>query len=160
MVLARLLQAAAIKPTDRILDVAGGTGYAGALLSPLASMYVLAESIPALRNRAETLLAVHAPQGDTVIAANITNPLDGCPDYAPYDIILVQGALATSQPPASLTGQLAENGRLLFIRRTSPFTPGQAILCYKTASGLAETVLFGANTPFLPEATPAPAFSL
>jgi protein-L-isoaspartate(D-aspartate) O-methyltransferase len=160
MVLARLLQAAAIKPTDRVLDIAGGTGYVGALLSPLSSMYVLAESVPALRTRAETLLATYAPQGDTVVAANITSPLNGCPDYAPYDIILIQGALATSQPPATLTNQLAENGRLLFIRRMSPYTPGQAVLCHKTATGMTETILFGANTPFLPEAEPVPAFAL
>src|SRR5579883_621672 len=37
MVLARLLQSAAIQPTDRVLDVACGTGYSCALAARLAA---------------------------------------------------------------------------------------------------------------------------
>src|SRR5258706_11513861 len=43
MVLARLLQLAQIKPTDRVLDVGAATGYSSAVLAPLARSVVALE---------------------------------------------------------------------------------------------------------------------
>ena len=44
MVLARMLQAATVVPTDRVLDVAGGSGYGAALLAAMGAKVVLLES--------------------------------------------------------------------------------------------------------------------
>ena len=41
MVLARMLQAATVVPTDRVLDVAGGSGYGAALLASMGAKVVL-----------------------------------------------------------------------------------------------------------------------
>src|SRR5581483_1310918 len=40
MVLARLLQAAQVKPADRVLDVGAGTGYSTAILARLAQSVI------------------------------------------------------------------------------------------------------------------------
>ena len=52
MVIARLLQEARVKPTDIVLDVGAGTGYASALLSRLAATVVALESDAELAARA------------------------------------------------------------------------------------------------------------
>ena len=44
MILARLLQAATVVPTDRALDVAGGSGYGAAILAAMGAKVVLLES--------------------------------------------------------------------------------------------------------------------
>jgi protein-L-isoaspartate(D-aspartate) O-methyltransferase len=156
MVLARLLQAAAIRPTDRVLDVAGGSGYAGALLAPLCSLYVLAESDPWCLAQARSLLPTLAEE-HAVIAATSDNVLSGAPAYAPYDVVLLQGALTTV--PDVLRAQLADGGRLLYIYRPHPDTTGTARCLRKTGNTFAETVLFDAATPYIPGAVPVPAFS-
>ena len=57
LVLARFLQKAEIRPTQRVLDVAGGAGYSAALLSGLAGEVVALENEPELAALARANLA-------------------------------------------------------------------------------------------------------
>ena len=49
LVLARLIQGGRVKPTDRVLDIAGGAGYSAAILFGLSSEVLALEASPALR---------------------------------------------------------------------------------------------------------------
>lgn len=107
---ARLVQLAEIQPGDFVLDVGAGTGYSAAVLSRLAGSVVALEQDPALAARAQSVLSLLGY--DTV--AVVEGPLaDGYPAQAPYDIILLEGAVETI--PQALFSQLKDGGRLLAV---------------------------------------------
>jgi len=152
MVLARLLQAAQVGGGDRVLDVACGSGYASAVLARLAASVVALEDDAARSRRCGELL-----QG--LGAANVsvaTGPLDaGWPPLAPYDVILVNGAVGVE--PHGLLGQLKEGGRLVTVLGAGPAT--KAMLYRKDRGEIGSRPLFDAAAPVLPSFLPAPAFT-
>lgn len=108
--LAKLLQLAEIKTTDRVLDVGCATGYSAAVLSKLAASVVALESDPDLASAAATTLAALGCDNVTVV----TGPLHrGHEAAAPYDVILVGGSV--EQTPDALLAQLSEGGRLVVV---------------------------------------------
>lgn len=108
--LAKLLQLAEIKTTDRVLDVGCATGYSAAVLSKLAASVVALESDPDLASAAATTLAALGCDNVTVV----TGPLHrGHEAAAPYDVILVGGSV--EQTPEALLAQLSEGGRLVVV---------------------------------------------
>ncbi|HEX8241586.1 MAG TPA: protein-L-isoaspartate O-methyltransferase [Allosphingosinicella sp.] len=104
MALGRLLTEASPRPGERVLVVAAATGYAAAVLARLAGPVVAVEEDPELAAQARSNLAgtgvrlVEGPSGR------------GFPDAAPYDLILIDGAVEFV--PDALVGQLADGGRL------------------------------------------------
>ncbi|MGA3303893.1 MAG: protein-L-isoaspartate O-methyltransferase [Methylovirgula sp.] len=110
--LARLLQAAAVQPGERVLDVAAATGYSSAILAGLAAEVVSLESSEA---RAGVIKANLAALG-LANARTFAGPLTaGVPSEAPFDVILVNGAVEAHLE--SLFQQLRSGGRLLTIVR-------------------------------------------
>ncbi|MEA3010621.1 MAG: protein-L-isoaspartate(D-aspartate) O-methyltransferase [Sphingomonadales bacterium] len=104
MALGRLLTAAAPRPGERALVVAAATGYAAAVLARLAGPIVAVEADPELAAEARANLS------GTGIRL-VEGPLaEGGPDGAPYDLILIDGAVESI--PDALIVQLAEGGRL------------------------------------------------
>ncbi len=107
LVLARMLQAAEIRPADRVLDIGCATGYSSAVLARLAASVVALESDAALAAKAAANLRALALGSVTVV----TGPLNrGCPERGPYDVILIGGAVAAI--PDAIRRQLADGGRL------------------------------------------------
>jgi protein-L-isoaspartate(D-aspartate) O-methyltransferase len=107
--LAKLLQLVEVRAGDRALDVAGGTGYAAAVLSRLGAAVTMVESDETL---AETARAALAEAG--AAAEVVTGPLnEGHGAGAPYDIILIEGAV--DEVPQALMDQLADRGRLVTV---------------------------------------------
>ena len=101
MVLAKLVQAAAIQASDHVLDVGCATGYSSALLARLArSVIALEEEETLVRLARENLKAVGA-DNVTVVAGPLTQGWQG---GAPYDVIFLNGA--TEIAPQALTRQL------------------------------------------------------
>ncbi|WP_292532252.1 protein-L-isoaspartate O-methyltransferase [Methylocystis sp.] len=155
LVLARMLQAAGIKETDKALDI-GGAGYSAALLSGLAEKVVALECDPDLFARAQAGL-------DALGCENVQlelGPLEmGCRSAAPYDVIIVQG-----HAEAGLDGlfeQLTPDGRLLAIVTPEP-RGGQQVVRFERQAGRAagERPLFSASAPVLEGFGQAPGFSL
>ena len=152
MVLARLLQTAQIKPTDRILDVAPGTGYSSAVLAPLARSVVALEQDARLAEQARSTL-------DALMLSNVTvvtgDHAAGVAKSAPYDVILLNGAVA-GLPPA-LKAQLADGGRLVAVIKAERGL-GQATLFTRVGEAVSSRVIFDAGTPLLPGFIPQESF--
>ena len=114
LVTGRLLVAAAVRPGMRVLLVGGATGYTAALLARLGAEVHAVEENAELMATAQTATAdanIHWVQGP--LAA-------GAPDAAPFDRIIVDGAIETL--PAALARQLADGGRLVAARREGAVT--------------------------------------
>lgn len=111
--LAKLVQLAAVKPGDVVLDIGCATGYSAAILSRLASSVIAIESDEDLAAKAGDTLAELGH--DNVVVLN--RPLqEGCPQEAPYDVILVDGAV--DEVPQAIRDQLRDGGRLVAVEGT------------------------------------------
>lgn len=104
LITGRLLTAAEVQPTDRVLLVGAAMGYAAAVLARLAGSVVALEEDAALAAAARDAIA------DATVEV-VEGPLDaGWAQGAPYDVIVIDGAVE-SVPDAIVT-QLAPGGRL------------------------------------------------
>ncbi|MGH7043746.1 MAG: protein-L-isoaspartate O-methyltransferase family protein [Acetobacteraceae bacterium] len=152
MTIARLVQLLAPEAGERALVVAAGTGYGAALLAACGARVTALEDDPALHAIAARMLAETAPGVDL-----IAGPLGaGWPAGAPYDLILIEGAVRAI-PPA-FAGQLrADGGRLVTVRQAAG-TVGQAVLAEPTPLGLRARPVFDCAIPLLPQLLAKPAF--
>jgi protein-L-isoaspartate(D-aspartate) O-methyltransferase len=152
MVLGRFLQQGGLVPEDRVLVVGAGTGYDAAVVSRVAKRVVALESDKELAMRARSALA---SVGATSVAVR-EGPLEaGWPDQAPYDLILVGGAVGLV--PDALAAQLAEGGRLVAVVKDAPGL-GKATLFMKARGAVSKRVLFDAGTMPLPGFVAEPGF--
>jgi protein-L-isoaspartate(D-aspartate) O-methyltransferase len=149
LVLARLIQGAEIKPTDKVLDIAAGTGYSSALLAGLAAHVHALESeeqlFAALRSNFERLALAnaHAHLGPLAV---------GVPDEGSFDVILINGKVAANLE--ALFAQLADGGRLLAIESVAgdlSGRAGKAVRYGKAGQAIGYRVLFDAASPLLCE---------
>jgi protein-L-isoaspartate(D-aspartate) O-methyltransferase len=155
MVLARLIQLAAIEPDDEVLDIGCATGYSTAILSRLGRSVVGVEPEPELARAARrTLRDLDLANADIVEA-----PLrGGCPKKGPYDVILMNGSVPAM--PEALLAQLREGGRLAAILSPGArWIPGKAYLFIKAGGEATGMPQFDGWAPPLPGFSPEPAFS-
>ena len=107
-IVALMIQAAAIRAGDRVLEIGAGSGYAAALIGQIAARVFAVERQPELVAIASERLArlgyanVHIVDGDGTV---------GLPAEAPYNAILA--AASGSHVPQPLVDQLAKGGRLV-----------------------------------------------
>lgn len=153
-VVARMLQAAEPQPTDRVLDVAGGTGYTAALLAGLVAEVVAVEPDAALSARAK---AAFAELG----LANAHAATDALPKpgaaLGAFDLIFVNGCAEDHLP--ALAERLAPGGRIVAI---VPGASGATTAARIGGRGddLSIRPLFDAQAPVIAEFRRAPAFAL
>ena len=150
MVLAKLIQAAELQPTDVVLDVACATGYTAAVLARLAARVTALEEDAALAAVAKRALSDLAPGNVAVVTGPLTA---GWLAGAPYDVILLEGA--TEIVPRSLFSQLRDGGRLLCIEGRNP---GKAMVYRSVAGDVTGRPIFDAAAPLLPGFVEPPAF--
>jgi protein-L-isoaspartate(D-aspartate) O-methyltransferase len=107
-VVALMIEALDVRPSDRVLEVGAGSGYAAAILSRLAERVFAIERQPRLATIARDRLHrlgfanVEIQTGDGTL---------GLPDAAPFDAILVSAG--GPGIPKALIDQLAPGGRLV-----------------------------------------------
>ena len=143
MVFAKLLQAAALTETDRVLDAGCATGYSSAVIGKLAASVVALEEDSALARTADETLAPLRFANVSVATGPLTA---GWPQDAPYDAILIEGAIEIV--PDALIAQLKEGGRLLAVIGNMPM--GKAALYRKVGGHVTVVPLFDATAPLLP----------
>ena len=154
-VVARLLQGAGVRASDRVLDVASGGGYCAAIVAALAHSVVCLESDDALAGATRTNLAAFGlSQVQTHAGALPT----GVPDAGPFDLIIVNGGVAAGLD--ALFAQLAPNGRLVTILYADDQSgrAGKATRFDKNETDVSRRFLFDAGASMLREFTAAPAF--
>ncbi len=156
MVIARLVQATNARPGERALLVAAGSGYGAALLAACGAQVTALEQEIDLVARAREVLPELAPS-----VMLVTGPLTaGWKAGAPYDIVLIDGAVA-EMPPA-LTDQVKRNGGRIVTVRAFPDAVSHAALGEVVAATGAVRVawqpLFDCATPALPAFRRAPSF--
>ena len=136
----RLLQALAIGPEERVLEVGTGSGFLTYLLAQRAAHVTSIELKPALAERARANLSAHGVGNVTV---EVGDGRRGLERGAPYGAIAVGGSLPAREP--ALEEQLAVGGRLFVVVGTAPAM--EATLVRRTGErewireGLFETVL-------------------
>jgi protein-L-isoaspartate(D-aspartate) O-methyltransferase len=107
-IVALMLQAAAIRPEDRVLEIGTGSGYQTALLSSLAAQVFSIEWVASLSERAGTTLD---GLGCRNVELRVGDGRRGWPEAAPFDVILVTAA--PDRLPDPLLAQLGAGGRLV-----------------------------------------------
>jgi protein-L-isoaspartate(D-aspartate) O-methyltransferase len=151
MVLAKLIQAAAVSESDRVLDVACATGYSSAVLAHLASQVVALEEDAVLARAAEdTLRAL----GIANVAVRTGPLIAGAPADGPYDVILLNGTAEIV--PQALCTQLRDGGRLVCV--LSHGAVARAMLYQSIAGDISGRAIFDAAAPLLPGFTRPAAF--
>lgn len=152
MVLARLLQTAAVRPEDVVLDVGCATGYSTAVLARLANTVVAVESDPDLAAQATKTLAELGIDNAVVVEAPLR---EGYPKQAPYDVIVIGGAVP--EIPRAIADQLAEGGRLVTVV-AEVGAVGRGTLMTRSGGVLSDRPVFDAATPPLLEFSREPGF--
>jgi protein-L-isoaspartate(D-aspartate) O-methyltransferase len=107
-IVALMVQAAAIRHGDAVLEVGAGSGYAAAVISRIAARVVAIERQHDLVEVARQRLERLGYSNVLIVKGDGTR---GCPDEAPFDAILA--AASGSHVPSALIAQLAPNGRIV-----------------------------------------------
>lgn len=159
MVIARLVQLARVRDGERVLVVGAGAGYGAALMAACGGRVTALDEDEALLAIARRVLPQFAP-GIAIVAG----PLGaGQADDAPWDVIMIEGAIRAI-PPALALQVDPVGGRLVTVLTTgSVAAGGQGVLAEAGQHGSPNAVLraqpvFDCTTPLLPPLLPATAF--
>lgn len=150
MVLAKLMQAADLSGTDRVLDVGCATGYSAALLGRIASQVVALEQDAGLAKAAAAALASAAN------VSPVSGPLaDGWAQGGPYNVVVLEGA--TDIVPHALCQQLKDGGRLVCVLGSGPGST--AMLYRRSGDDVGGRPVFDASAGLLPGFAKTPVFA-
>lgn len=107
-IVALMLEALALTPADRVLEVGTGSGYVTALLAEVAAEVFSVERYAVLAGQARELLV---RLGYTNVRAIVGDGSRGFAEAAPYDAIVVSAA--ADEVPRALIAQMAEGARMI-----------------------------------------------
>jgi len=119
---ARLLQDAAVKATDKVLEIGTGSGYMTALLAHQAQRVISLEINPEVADMARANLqraGIHNAE------VRLADGSKGTPAEAPFDVIVLGGSVA--EVPQSLLNLLKLGGRLIAIVGEEPIMHAQVV---------------------------------
>jgi len=143
--LGRMLQVAAVKTGEKILVAGAGSGYGAALLAHMGAEVTALESDAGLAGMARQALAAAGFPGVAVVEGPLAQ---GHGAKAPYDLILVEGAVAAI--PETLVAQLKDGGRLVTVIAGAGPT-GQISVITKAGAVAGAKAFYDASVPVLAE---------
>jgi protein-L-isoaspartate(D-aspartate) O-methyltransferase len=140
---ARLLQALAIQPEDKILEVGTGSGYFTALLAKLGGKVLSVEIHPELQQQAQTRLLEHSITNVTLEEGDASHGWD---KDGLFDVIAITGSFPIL--PETFQRQLTVGGRMVVIVGEGPVM--EALLVTRNAEDQWTTLpLFETDFPAL-----------
>ena len=107
-IVALMIEAAEVKPGDRVLEIGTGSGYAAAVLARIAAEVYTIERLGALAESAKRRLG---QLGYRNVQVRVGDGTLGWPEAAPFDAIIVTAG--GPEIPESLRNQLKIGGRLV-----------------------------------------------
>ncbi|CAF26321.1 protein-L-isoaspartate O-methyltransferase family protein [Bartonella quintana] len=108
--LAKLLQLAAVKSSDIVLDIGTNSGYCAALLSKLAGFVIALEDNKVLLERATSTLKLNQCNNVVVVHGALEK---GYAVEGPYDVIFIEGSVDFI--PEGIFDQMKDGGRLVVV---------------------------------------------
>ncbi len=159
MVIARLVQLARVRDGERVLVVGAGPGYGAALLAACGGQVTALEEDEALLAIARRMLPEFAP-GATLVAGPLAAGQAG---GAPWDVILIEGAVRAIPPAIALQLNPAGGRLVTVLTPGNVVSGGQGVLAEPGQHGAPSAMLraapiFDCATPLLPPLLPAQAF--
>ena len=119
---ARLLQEAAIKKHENVLEIGAGSGYMAALMAYKARHVTTVEIDPALRDLAEKNLADY---GVSNVSIELGDGAQGWNGEDTFDVIMISGALPLL--PDAFLKQVKIGGRILAVIGEAPVMSAQLV---------------------------------
>lgn len=107
-VVALMIEAAALRPGERALEIGTGSGYAAAVMAEITGQVFTIERLGGLADAARRRLT---ELGYANVEVRIGDGTLGLPEAAPFDVIIA--AAAGPEVPAAWKGQLAAGGRIV-----------------------------------------------
>jgi protein-L-isoaspartate(D-aspartate) O-methyltransferase len=107
-IVAIMLEALKLSPTDIVLEIGTGSGYLTALLAELAARVISIERHTSLAESARARMEALGYSNVKVVTGDGTR---GFPQEAPYDAIIVSAA--APEMPRDLIAQLGQRGRMI-----------------------------------------------
>jgi protein-L-isoaspartate(D-aspartate) O-methyltransferase len=137
LILGKLLQAAELEPTFKVLDIGAATGYVSALLSYSVRSVIAVEEELTLFD----ILTKNVDRFNTYSIVPMRRALNlGAEEEAPFDIIIIEGAV--EQIPQELFNQLKKGGKLLTLEVKDTQGLTQAVRYQKMEHEVAKRPLF------------------
>ena len=123
---ARILQEAAVKKHEHVLEIGAGSGYMAALLAYKARHVTTIEIEPELKSLAEKNLSAYGISNVDVVLGNGAQGWPGSgANSAPYDVIIISGSLPVL--PDAFFQQIKIGGRIFAILGEAPVMTAQMI---------------------------------
>ncbi|MDB5865702.1 MAG: protein-L-isoaspartate O-methyltransferase [Betaproteobacteria bacterium] len=126
---ARMLQALALAPTDRVLEIGTGSGYMTALLASVAAHVYTVDIFDDFTRAAAEALARHGIGNVTLETGDGSRGWD---KHGPYDAILLTGSVPVLSP--AFKASLKTGGRLLAVVGEAPVMEAQLITAVDSAA--------------------------
>ena len=151
--IAKMIDTLDLQPTELVLNLAAGYGYAAAVLGRLAQAVVAVEEDAEMAAEATRRLAGIGADNVAVVQGPLAA---GHKAEAPYDAILIEGAI--EELPEAIADQLAEGGRIVALFLEGAL--GVVRLGRKLDGRIDWRMAFNAAAPLLPGFARRPGFVL
>jgi protein-L-isoaspartate(D-aspartate) O-methyltransferase len=140
--IARMIDALALKPDDSVLEIGTGLGYQTALLARVCSRVVSIERYERLATLARRNLEAVGIENALVLVEDGTK---GAPEHAPFNGVI--GSAAAPRIPEPIAKQLAPEGRVIM-----PLGPGgqERVQLYQKQGDVLQFITTVAYASFVP----------
>lgn len=140
--LAKMLDHLDITGEELVLDIGCAMGYSSAVIAHMAEAVVAVEEDEAMAAEAQEALA---QTGADNVVVHVGPLAEGAPQHGPYDVVIVQGAVA--ELPEALAEQVKEGGRIACLFMENGL--GEVRVGYKRDGQISWRSEFNAGAPVL-----------